>query len=358
MIYVFIALSFTPFWIKPQKYIKKARYAESIENYEKAINYYKKCIRRFPHYSFIDSVYFFLINIYKDKGIDSLLIPTIEEFEKNVSKNSSLYPQVLYIDGRIREDSILSSEYPDSSEAIYSKIARVYKNTPWQDSAKGRIKYLNKIIKLPVGKVYRCEICGKLLKADKILYVKRKYKYFYLKKYHTKEIRRGRCYNHQEILVPVKQVIVCPGCGRIMGKKTKYIRCMRSERYKYAKVETVKSETLCSYCQAHQPTFTYIAKEDTPQEALRMLQNYCPSGNHTLLFNIQLVFDVAPSTMQQTINGWTYEKIGNGVYQFTLSWTTYVTLSGSIQDYKAIWEIDIYNRTITALNNEAQGFMY
>ena len=248
MFYLLIILSFVPFWAKPQRYIKEAKQAERLWNYKDASYYYRKCLNKFPAYSGRDSIYFALIDLYKRMVKDSLFLSTIEEFCEEIP-SSVLIPEVTYKKGTFFEEGgTLLLPNPLKAESLYKSIIEEHEESAFVKKARERIKYLNTVISLPVGKVYKCEICGKLLKADKILRVKRKNKAKYLKEYSTEEIRKDRCYEHQLIKVETGVIQICPRCGRILSKSVYGKDCMRIEKDKY-NVKKIKASHPCIRCQ-------------------------------------------------------------------------------------------------------------
>lgn len=270
MTYILIVLSFVPFWAKPPKYIKEAEKAEANLNYKAGAYYYQKCLNKFPEYPGRDSVYLALINLHVKWGKDSLLLSTIETFCEEIP-SSMLIPEAIYKKARFFDKelpppiripefknggftgdtiSIVDKRLADpiKAESLYKVVVEEYKESPFVEKAKERIKYLNEAISLPVGKVYKCEICGNVFKADKILKTKRKNRQKYLEKYSTTEIMKGRCYKHEIVKIRQKVIIKCPECGRIMKTETKDISCMRSEIEQHKRKE-IKSYQRCYFCE-------------------------------------------------------------------------------------------------------------
>jgi len=257
MFFVLAILSLVPFWASPERYLKEAEKEKKELRRENAIYYYRKCISKSPNYELRDSVYLALLDLYEEMGKNSLFLNTIDEFcEENTESNFIpilLYKKAQFFD---KEYALPHSE-PLKAESLYNVIINDFGKAPIAKKAIERKAYLNETISLPVGKVYKCAVCDKLLKADKILKVKRKDKSEYLKKYSTEEIKKDRCYEHQLIKVKTKVITTCPECGR---KKTeiKIKECMRGERSKYF-VENI--ESLCEDCQIlniNQPNFDLV----------------------------------------------------------------------------------------------------
>lgn len=378
MYYILIMLSIVPFWAKPSRYMKEAEKAEANLNYKAGAYYYQKCLNKFPDYPGRDSVYLALINLHAKWGKDSLLLSTIETFCEEIP-SSMLIPEAIYKKARffdkelpppIRIPEFKNGEFtgdtisivdkrladPIKAESLYKVIVEKYKKSSFVEKAKERIKYLNEMISLPVGKVYKCEICGNVFKADKILKTKRKNRQKYLEKYSTTEIRKGRCYEHEIVRVPQKQIIVCPKCGKAIKTKVKYISCMRSEIKSVKRTKKVNSESLCSYCASHQPSFGYIPKNNSPNEALRMLQNYRPKGSLTLLQSIESFYESLYGYGRYRTEGWEYATLGDGIYQFTLR-ITVRRMDGIIEDHDLIWKVNIKNRSIYAVSEKAEEYM-
>ncbi len=366
---------------KAEDYLEQAKEKEDAHNWEAAINFYQKILERFPDYKDRDKVYFVLGRLYLEKYENDSLAEDM--YKKGIQScqcdsiiDSLKLAEGFYGLGKVYERPRIAAVKPLAADSLHKKVVKIGEKAEillghtfegyldmkkakiLKDSALVRIKFLNKRVKLPVGNVYKCEICGKFLKADKVFKIKQKYKHLYLEKYPTQETKKGRCYDHQIVKVRVKQKVVCPECGKRMRTKTKYVSCMRSERKNVEKTEKVKSEKMCSYCAAHRPTFGHIAKADTYEEASRMFRNYRPKNNFTIIGNIKIWFGGCADTPYSRLiaHGWTYEPLGNGVYRFTFRWTISM-LTGSI-DKEAIWELDIYERTVCPLNDEAEGLMY
>ena len=362
---LYVLFLFVPFWAGPERLFKEAKWCEDYLYMDDAITYYKRILARYPDYKKRDSVYLRLIEVYRKTGRDSLFCETVQSFYREMRKKSPLVAYSLYRFAKhIEEDTLLLSAHPDTVEKIFRKISSEFKGSEWADSAEAGIKYLNQVISLPVGKVYRCEVCGKVIKADRILRVKRKYTYKYREKYHTKEIRKGRCYQHQLVKVPIRQIIVCPNCGRRMGSRVVYREYMRCDLKKVERVEKINSDTMCRYCQITEvkktPMFEYIATNDTPEDALLMLQHYRPTGQWNILNNIDIYFYTMRMSMQQYgIGGWNCKRkrFKKGIYTVTFKWVVYHK-DGSSTDHEAVWEIDINERQVTALNHDAEIFMH
>lgn len=189
-----------------------------------------------------------MLDLYEDMEKDSLFLNTINEFCKENSK-SDLVPVLLY-----RKAQFFDKEYelphsePLRAESLYNVIIADFGKVPIAKKAAERKGYLNETISLPVGKVYKCEICSKVLKADKILKVKRKNIAKYLKEYSTEEIKKGRCYEHQLVKVKTGEIQICPRCGRIISKSVHDKDCMRIEKNKYG-IKKVKASYPCVRCQ-------------------------------------------------------------------------------------------------------------
>lgn len=241
-------LSLVPFWASPERYLKEAEKEKSELRRENAIYYYRKCISKSPNYELRDSVYLALLDIYEEMGKDSLFLNTIDEFcEKNAESN--FIPVLLYEKAQFFDkEYALPHSKPLKAGSLYNVIINDFGEAPIAEKAVERKAYLNEIISLPVGKVYKCPICGKFLKADKILKVKRKDKAEYLKKYPTEEIKKERCYEHQLIKVKTGEIQICPRCGRVISKSIYYKECMRIEKNKYS-VKKIKASQPCVRCQ-------------------------------------------------------------------------------------------------------------
>lgn len=227
----------------PEKLMRKAKNAELQNFYTGALRYYEKILRKFPDYEKKDSVYVRMLELCREWNLDSLYVSLVRRFAEE-GKDRELPGKYLYEGGLLCEEKRIAKRFPERAESLYRLVIEKAPQTGWADSAKRKIKYLNEKISLPYGKVYVCEVCGKVLRAEKHVKLPRKYRYSYTSKYPVEKIKKGRCYEHEIIKVKTGKIYKCPITGKIVKRDVKVVECMRCEKDKY-RVEVVSDSSCC-----------------------------------------------------------------------------------------------------------------